>query len=448
MLLKKTSGYYRSFYHILDVGISLESDSEEFLELFDRDYSWFRTGAARATRMLLCRIDLNGDDKSPCVRINDRLFPVKGHPKPASYAFQIILRELFENTRDFILLHAGVVAKEGKALIISGPPGAGKTTLTLKILERGFTFLSDDFCPIHKRTKLVHPFPRSIWISKESPCIGTSVLSRLNQAPDSASIKVLKKRSLVAGNNWHISVLDRQQRTTGNNGGISLLDRESPAARDKRKNRGGKSPISPEKTGYPVADRPCPARCLIFLDTGDGQENTCRIEIGLKEEARDGFIKELMNINKFININQEAEDGHSPGGFPNIIDLEVTGDEPFSGLIIKYNRGMGFDQKIRYLVSKYSNRIWNIYRADDVCPDFSKEPLLTPMPNHRAAFHLLSGLRQDIKHNNSDTVSAVRYQDSPGRFFMEINGLLEGVPCYRLSAGRLDAMKDMVLSLV
>src|SRR5437764_9928700 len=41
-------------------------------------------------------------------------------------------------------VHASTVATEGRAVVISGPSGAGKSDLALRLLDRGFTLVSDD----------------------------------------------------------------------------------------------------------------------------------------------------------------------------------------------------------------------------------------------------------------------------------------------------------------
>lgn len=41
-------------------------------------------------------------------------------------------------------LHASAVALAGRAVLISGPSGSGKSDLALRLLDRGFTLVSDD----------------------------------------------------------------------------------------------------------------------------------------------------------------------------------------------------------------------------------------------------------------------------------------------------------------
>jgi len=46
--------------------------------------------------------------------------------------------------RGHLLLHASGVTRSGRAVALAGPPGAGKSTASLHLVERGFRFLSND----------------------------------------------------------------------------------------------------------------------------------------------------------------------------------------------------------------------------------------------------------------------------------------------------------------
>ncbi len=41
-------------------------------------------------------------------------------------------------------IHASSVAIDGRAVLITGPSGSGKSDLTLRLLDRGFSLVSDD----------------------------------------------------------------------------------------------------------------------------------------------------------------------------------------------------------------------------------------------------------------------------------------------------------------
>src|SRR3954454_13918346 len=47
-------------------------------------------------------------------------------------------------------IHASTVAADGRAVLITGPSGSGKSDLTLRMLDRGFTLVSDDQTIVNK----------------------------------------------------------------------------------------------------------------------------------------------------------------------------------------------------------------------------------------------------------------------------------------------------------
>lgn len=70
--------------------------------------------------------------------------------------------------RRHLLLHAAVVERDGRAVIMSGISGAGKSTLALLLAQHGWRFLSDEFALIEPDTGLVVPFPRAVSLKNES----------------------------------------------------------------------------------------------------------------------------------------------------------------------------------------------------------------------------------------------------------------------------------------
>ena len=67
-----------------------------------------------------------------------------------------------------LLLHAAVVERDGRAVIMSGISGAGKSTLALLLAQQGWRFLSDEFALIEPETGMVVPFPRPVSLKNES----------------------------------------------------------------------------------------------------------------------------------------------------------------------------------------------------------------------------------------------------------------------------------------
>jgi len=99
--------------------------------------------------------------------------------------FARIFEALLDRVAGFAVLHAGAVAHAGRAWLLAGPSGAGKTTLTLALLERGFPLLSDDFAPLDLATGLVHPFPKSLGV-REGP--GHDTAARLTEKRGRATL--------------------------------------------------------------------------------------------------------------------------------------------------------------------------------------------------------------------------------------------------------------------
>ncbi|HEY7811329.1 MAG TPA: HprK-related kinase A [Allosphingosinicella sp.] len=68
----------------------------------------------------------------------------------------------------FLLLHAGCVERDGRALLLTGHSGAGKSTLAALLGESGWRFMGDEFALLDPETGLVHPFPRAISLKNQS----------------------------------------------------------------------------------------------------------------------------------------------------------------------------------------------------------------------------------------------------------------------------------------
>jgi len=67
---------------------------------------------------------------------------------------------LSQRLNAYLLLHAGVVARDDLALILPAAPGSGKTTLTCALHLAGWRFLSDEFAVIDPDTGEVLPMVR------------------------------------------------------------------------------------------------------------------------------------------------------------------------------------------------------------------------------------------------------------------------------------------------
>lgn len=72
------------------------------------------------------------------------------------------------NAHRFIMVHAGVVARDGEAILLPGASGSGKSTLTAALAHRGWRFFSDELALIDLQQSLVYPMPRPISLKNKS----------------------------------------------------------------------------------------------------------------------------------------------------------------------------------------------------------------------------------------------------------------------------------------
>ena len=81
-------------------------------------------------------------------------------------------------------LHASTVALDGRAVLISGPSGAGKSDLALRLIDRGFTLVSDDQTIVRKDNhRLLASAPPTIHGKLEIRGVGIIEMETVNDVP-------------------------------------------------------------------------------------------------------------------------------------------------------------------------------------------------------------------------------------------------------------------------
>lgn len=99
----------------------------------------------------------------------------------------------------YLVLHAAVLEKRGRALIMPGPPGSGKSTLCAALTAHDWRLLSDELTLIDMDRGEAVPIPRPVSLKNQSiqiiqRCIPDAVLSRTVHYTAKGSVAHLKPR--------------------------------------------------------------------------------------------------------------------------------------------------------------------------------------------------------------------------------------------------------------
>lgn len=81
-------------------------------------------------------------------------------------------------------LHASAVGDDERCLIFSGDCGAGKTTLTLGMMNAGYDLLADDMLPIDGDDRLIWPLPFAMSLKPGTVKIGLAMFEAIADLPD------------------------------------------------------------------------------------------------------------------------------------------------------------------------------------------------------------------------------------------------------------------------
>jgi hypothetical protein len=80
---------------------------------------------------------------------------------------QVVDEAFIGRLTDRVAVHAGVVAISGKAIMLPGKSGSGKTSLVRQLLRCGASYFSDEYAIIDSNG-LLYPYPRALMVRDEN----------------------------------------------------------------------------------------------------------------------------------------------------------------------------------------------------------------------------------------------------------------------------------------
>ncbi len=93
-------------------------------------------------------------------------------PLPVQHAFALLEWGMnwciAAEGQHYLMLHAAVLERNGRAVILPGDPGAGKSTLTAALVQSGWRLLSDELTLVDRRDGLIAPLARPISLKNHS----------------------------------------------------------------------------------------------------------------------------------------------------------------------------------------------------------------------------------------------------------------------------------------
>jgi len=112
---------------------------------------------------------------------------VSGPPARAVTAVEFrALRALVEGPPDVLTLHAALVARKGRGVLVLGPNAAGKSTLACALWGSGFSLLGDDLTIVDPATATAQSAPRRVSLRTRSrELLGEPLWVKMLAAPSS-----------------------------------------------------------------------------------------------------------------------------------------------------------------------------------------------------------------------------------------------------------------------
>ena len=165
----KKKAIHKQTFSFFNYTVAIATDSKTMLSVFEEMYAQFVTPDNGRAGLDCCIIQGTPNKNNSSVTINNELFSITDTNSLFFYAELLIFRALYKYIDEYFILHAGVISRDGKGFIVTGPSSFGKTTLVMELVSRGYKFLSDEYCSIRLKDFFVEPFPRSLGVKKGSP---------------------------------------------------------------------------------------------------------------------------------------------------------------------------------------------------------------------------------------------------------------------------------------
>lgn len=209
-------------YAIHGVRVDLDSDVQIAIDAVDASYSAF-AASSQPGPAVRRSISLRRDGSAyRSIDHDGQGMVVLGEQRAVVGLFDLVIRAVLDGLAEvgIIAFHAGAVELGGRALILAGASGRGKSTLTLGLLRAGGNLLTDEMALVGPDDRTVLPYPRSAHVRQDT----------LAMLPELGFISRRPRYDLGGGSEWSVDAHDLAAafgaRVAGPTrlGGIVILD--------------------------------------------------------------------------------------------------------------------------------------------------------------------------------------------------------------------------------
>ena len=167
-----TAPAWRYLRRIADYTFAIEGDDPELREVAAELYSGASAEGGRPQARFVCKRLEEGFALGCRGRLVARGQTLAGFFQEAEWA---LTHEALLRLGHFFQVHAGSVARQGRAQLLVGPPESGKTSLTLALALRGWSLLGDEIALVDalslkiwtcRRDLILRPGTRALLVSE------------------------------------------------------------------------------------------------------------------------------------------------------------------------------------------------------------------------------------------------------------------------------------------
>jgi hypothetical protein len=194
-------------YRVHGVALIVRADDPEILARVHDTYGWFADDRLAPTptqgdaspgrgRPVEVAYRSRAGGGATIVDAAGRAVDVAAADQPLVALFDAIVSGLIGGlaASGILAIHAGAVTIDGRAVVIAGRSGRGKTTLVLELLRRGAAFVSDELALIGTDDRTVLAYPRGVHLRR----------SALGLFPELGDLAALPSHALGGGSEWSV----------------------------------------------------------------------------------------------------------------------------------------------------------------------------------------------------------------------------------------------------